>query len=216
MRRRFEPERTGLRPAAPCSCYRRMHHEYHRNQPRSSQPTGIQLLGRRLRGRRAHVHGDFGHDDYERGPAIHRRRFVRRRDRRRLGHHQLSGRKRHRPADHRLAVGAPWSPQILPAIDHPLHGRLGPLRPGRQPPANDPLPGDPRSGGRRAAAVQPGRFARCVPARETGNRYDAFRSRRHYRAIVGPTLGGWISVNYDWPWIFLINVPIGLLSLLAA
>ena len=34
--------------------------------------------------------------------------------------------------------------------------------------------------------------------------------------IVGPTLGGWLCVNYDWRWIFLINVPIGLLSLVAA
>jgi len=30
--------------------------------------------------------------------------------------------------------------------------------------------------------------------------------------IVGPILGGYISDNYSWPWIFLINVPIGLLS----
>ena len=34
--------------------------------------------------------------------------------------------------------------------------------------------------------------------------------------IVGPTLGGWLCVNYDWRWIFFINVPIGLLSLVAA
>jgi DHA2 family multidrug resistance protein len=34
--------------------------------------------------------------------------------------------------------------------------------------------------------------------------------------IVGPTLGGWLCVNYDWRYIFLINVPIGLLSLAAA
>jgi DHA2 family multidrug resistance protein len=33
--------------------------------------------------------------------------------------------------------------------------------------------------------------------------------------IVGPTLGGWLCVNYDWRWIFLINVPIGLLALAA-
>lgn len=33
--------------------------------------------------------------------------------------------------------------------------------------------------------------------------------------IVGPTLGGWLCVNYDWRWIFLINVPIGLLALVA-
>src|SRR5439155_17934976 len=31
--------------------------------------------------------------------------------------------------------------------------------------------------------------------------------------IVGPTLGGWLCVNYDWRWIFLINVPVGLFAL---
>jgi DHA2 family multidrug resistance protein len=30
---------------------------------------------------------------------------------------------------------------------------------------------------------------------------------------IGPTLGGWITDNYTWRWIFLINVPIGALSL---
>jgi len=30
---------------------------------------------------------------------------------------------------------------------------------------------------------------------------------------VGPTLGGYITDNYSWHWIFFINVPVGLLSL---
>ncbi|HEY2529393.1 MAG TPA: DHA2 family efflux MFS transporter permease subunit [Xanthobacteraceae bacterium] len=30
---------------------------------------------------------------------------------------------------------------------------------------------------------------------------------------VGPTLGGWITDNYSWHWIFFINVPIGIASL---
>jgi DHA2 family multidrug resistance protein len=34
--------------------------------------------------------------------------------------------------------------------------------------------------------------------------------------IVGPTLGGWLCVDYDWRWIFLVNVPIGLVSLVGA
>src|SRR6478672_11189977 len=34
--------------------------------------------------------------------------------------------------------------------------------------------------------------------------------------IVGPTIGGWLCVDYNWRWIFLINVPIGLLALFAA
>ncbi|HEV2229077.1 MAG TPA: DHA2 family efflux MFS transporter permease subunit [Steroidobacteraceae bacterium] len=27
--------------------------------------------------------------------------------------------------------------------------------------------------------------------------------------VIGPTLGGWITDNYEWRWIFLINVPVG-------
>ena len=30
--------------------------------------------------------------------------------------------------------------------------------------------------------------------------------------IMGPLLGGWISDNYTWPWIFFINIPIGLFA----
>jgi MFS transporter, DHA2 family, multidrug resistance protein len=30
---------------------------------------------------------------------------------------------------------------------------------------------------------------------------------------IGPTLGGWITDNFTWRWIFYINVPVGLLSL---
>jgi DHA2 family multidrug resistance protein len=30
---------------------------------------------------------------------------------------------------------------------------------------------------------------------------------------VGPTLGGWITDNYSWHWIFFINVPFGIISL---
>jgi len=34
--------------------------------------------------------------------------------------------------------------------------------------------------------------------------------------VVGPTLGGYLTVNYDWRWIFYINVPVGALGFLAA
>src|SRR5262245_61114403 len=32
--------------------------------------------------------------------------------------------------------------------------------------------------------------------------------------VIGPLLGGWITDNFSWPWIFYINVPVGLLSAL--
>ena len=31
---------------------------------------------------------------------------------------------------------------------------------------------------------------------------------------LGPTLGGWITDNFSWRWIFLINIPVGIVSLL--
>src|SRR5437764_3359972 len=31
---------------------------------------------------------------------------------------------------------------------------------------------------------------------------------------IGPTLGGWITDNFTWRWIFLLNIPVGILSLI--
>jgi DHA2 family multidrug resistance protein len=31
---------------------------------------------------------------------------------------------------------------------------------------------------------------------------------------IGPTLGGWITDNFNWRWIFFINIPVGIISLI--
>ena len=31
--------------------------------------------------------------------------------------------------------------------------------------------------------------------------------------ILGPALGGWLTENYNWRWVFYINVPFGILCL---
>lgn len=30
--------------------------------------------------------------------------------------------------------------------------------------------------------------------------------------IIGPTLGGWLTESYNWRWVFLINLPVGILA----
>ena len=34
--------------------------------------------------------------------------------------------------------------------------------------------------------------------------------------VIGPTLGGYLTVQYDWRWIFFINIPVGALGFLAS
>ena len=36
-----------------------------------------------------------------------------------------------------------------------------------------------------------------------------------FAPIIGPTLGGWITDNYSWRWVFLINVPVGIVAFIS-
>jgi DHA2 family multidrug resistance protein len=56
----------------------------------------------------------------------------------------------------------------------------------------------------------------AFPPEKQGTAMTLFGVAAIIAPIVGPTLGGWLCVDYDWRWIFLVNVPIGGLSLAAA
>jgi DHA2 family multidrug resistance protein len=34
--------------------------------------------------------------------------------------------------------------------------------------------------------------------------------------IIGPMLGGWLTEDYNWRWVFYINLPVGMLCLRSA
>ena len=51
------------------------------------------------------------------------------------------------------------------------------------------------------------------PAAKRGTAMAVFAMGVIVAPIVGPTLGGWITENYSWRWIFYINLPVGFLAM---
>lgn len=52
------------------------------------------------------------------------------------------------------------------------------------------------------------------PRKESGTAMAIFGLGIMVGPMLGPTLGGWLTDAYSWPWIFYINLPLGLLALL--
>lgn len=50
------------------------------------------------------------------------------------------------------------------------------------------------------------------PREEAGTAMALFGLGVMVGPTIGPTLGGWLTDNYGWPWIFYVNVPLGLLA----
>jgi MFS transporter, DHA2 family, multidrug resistance protein len=52
------------------------------------------------------------------------------------------------------------------------------------------------------------------PPKQHGSAMAAFGLGIILAPILGPTLGGWITDNYSWRWIFYLNLPVGVISVL--
>ena len=53
----------------------------------------------------------------------------------------------------------------------------------------------------------------AFPPEKQGSAMTLFGIAALLAPVVGPTLGGYITDNYGWRWIFFINIPTGLLAL---
>ncbi|HTW87505.1 MAG TPA: DHA2 family efflux MFS transporter permease subunit, partial [Candidatus Binataceae bacterium] len=69
------------------------------------------------------------------------------------------------------------------------------------------------AGGGGLAPIEQGILADTFVGRDRGMGFAVYGMAIVLAPVVGPTLGGWITDNYDWRWIFFINIPIGILSL---
>lgn len=54
------------------------------------------------------------------------------------------------------------------------------------------------------------------PVKMRGKAMAAFGVVVILAPIIGPVFGGWITDNLDWPWIFFVNVPVGILTVFLA
>jgi DHA2 family multidrug resistance protein len=56
-------------------------------------------------------------------------------------------------------------------------------------------------------------LADTFPPEKRGLAFSVYAVTAVVAPAIGPTLGGWITDNYTWRWIFLMNLPVGLLAL---
>ncbi len=56
-------------------------------------------------------------------------------------------------------------------------------------------------------------LADLFPPEKRGLAFSIYGLSVVFAPAIGPTLGGWITENYSWNWIFLINIPVGIISL---
>lgn len=56
-------------------------------------------------------------------------------------------------------------------------------------------------------------LADTFPPKKRGQAFAVYGLAVVAAPAIGPTLGGWITDNYDWRWIFFINVPVAIISL---
>jgi DHA2 family multidrug resistance protein len=55
-------------------------------------------------------------------------------------------------------------------------------------------------------------LADTFPPHQRGLAFALYGITAVMAPTIGPTLGGWITFNYSWRWIFFINIPVGLIT----
>ncbi len=68
-------------------------------------------------------------------------------------------------------------------------------------------------GGGGLAPTEQSIFADTFPPEKRAQAFALYGLTVVTAPAVGPTLGGWLTDNFSWHWCFLINLPVGLLSL---
>ena len=175
----------------------------------------LQSLADRLYRDDRYFHGGARLEHRECRAAAYRRQHVCYRRPGYLGADLIPGLQRHHSSSRRVAVGGDGTQALLHDLRGALHDQFISLR-------NRSLAWDAHRVSRPAGSW---RRRTCSPAsrpfwptpfhlQRLGMAFAIYGMAVVLAPSIGPTLGGWITDNYSWRWIFYINVPIGIISLL--
>ena len=133
-----------------------------------------------------------------------------------MGHHELSGRQCYHFADYRLAIGPPGRRRyflLSIAVFTIASGLCGIATSLEQLILFRVIQG---LGGGGLQPSSQGVLLDSFPPEKQGAAQTMFGVAALLAPVVGPTLGGYLTVNYNWRWIFYINLPVGAIGLLAS
>ena len=133
-----------------------------------------------------------------------------------MGADKLSRVERHHPADDRLAGKSFWPETGLHFLHRDVHIRVGVVRHGGEPADADSARILQGAGGGAMVPIAQAILLESFPVAKRGVAMATFSMAVIVAPIIGPTLGGWITDNYSWRWIFYINLPVGLLAMFLA
>ena len=136
------------------------------------------------------------------------------RRRKHLDSNLLPGLERDRTADERLVFFAYRPQTLLHGVRRALYSQLVSVRPGAEPGMLILFRVMQGVGG---GGLQPSEQSILVdtfPPEKRGMAFAVYGMAVVVAPAIGPTLGGWITDNFSWRWIFFINVPVGIISLL--
>ena len=191
-------------------------HEQRGRSPDRSQPPGDQPLDRRRRRGRAHLHGGARHHDRQRRAALHRRRPVGANiDSEWVLTSYLAANATILPISGWLSAHLGRRNYFLLsiAVFTIASGLCGMATSLEQLILFRVIQG--LAGGGLQPSSQ-GILLDSFPPEKQGAAMTMFAIAGLLAPVVGPTLGGYLTVNYDWRWIFYINIPVGALGFLAS
>jgi EmrB/QacA subfamily drug resistance transporter len=63
------------------------------------------------------------------------------------------------------------------------------------------------------SANSPAILTKTFPSAQRGQALGLMATMTYLGLTVGPSLGGWLTFNFSWRWVFYINIPVGLLAI---